>query len=81
MVGDPTKAILGTRTDISFRVLTEASLDVSALQDGSQIVRLAQQDSVALRVRARFGFAVANPVTHLNPVAATRYPFAAINPA
>lgn len=79
VVGDPSKAIMGTRTDIQYKVLEEASIDVSALQNGSAVINLAQQDSVALRVRARFGFAVANPVTRLNTNAATRYPFAAIN--
>lgn len=79
IVGDPTMAILGTRVDLQYKVLTEATIDVSALQDGSAMVSLPQQDSVALRVRGRFGFAVANPVTMLEPVEANRYPFAIID--
>ena len=78
VMGDPSKAIIGTRTDMQVKVLTEATLDVSAAQDGSAMVNLAQQDSVGLRVRARFAFAVANPVTHVQPTAADRYPFATI---
>ena len=81
IVGDPTMAILGTRTDIQYKLLEEATLDVSAAQDGSAMISLAQQDAVALRVRARFGFAVANPVTKLNTNSSTRYPFAVIDEA
>lgn len=78
VVGDGSKAIIGTRTDMQFKVLTEATIDVSAAQDGTAMVNLAQQDSVGLRVRARFAFAVANPVTHANATEATRFPFATI---
>lgn len=78
LVGDPDKAIIGVRKDLTFKLLDQASIDVSAAQDGSQMLHLAQQDSVALRVRARVGFVVANPVTPLEPTAADRYPFAAI---
>lgn len=81
VVGDPSMALLGVRTDLQYKVLEEATIDISAEQDGTAMVSLAQQDSIALRVRARFGFAVANPVTMLNGTEATRYPFAAINPA
>lgn len=81
LVGDPSMAILGTRTDIQYKMLEEATLDVSAAQDGSAMVSLAQQDAVALRVRARFGFAVANPVTRLNSDSASRYPFAVLHNA
>ena len=80
VVGDPSMALLGVRTDIQYKFLYESSLDVSAAQDGSAVINLAQQDSVGLRVRARFAFQVANPVNHRNPNAATRYPFAVINP-
>ena len=81
IVGDPAMAILGVRTDIQYKMLEEATLDISAAQDGSAMVSLAQQDSVALRVRARFGFAVANPTNKLNTVAANRYPFAVLENA
>lgn len=78
VLGDPSMAIIGTRTDIQYRVLDQATIDISDAQNGSAVIHLAQQDSVALRVRARFGYAVANPVTHLAPNSAQRYPFAVI---
>jgi HK97 family phage major capsid protein len=78
IVGDPSFALLGTRTDIEYKVLTEATIDISAALDGTAMVNLAQQDAVGLRVRARFGYAVANPVTHLQTTEADRYPFATI---
>jgi HK97 family phage major capsid protein len=81
VLGDPSNAILGVRRDIEYKFLSEATIDVSAAQDGSALVYLAQQDSVALRVRARFAYQVANPVNRLNPNAAQRFPFAVINPA
>lgn len=81
IVGDPSMAILGVRVDLQYKLLEEATIDISAAQDGSAMVSLAQQDSVALRVRGRFAFAVANPPTKANPTAATRYPFAVINAA
>ncbi len=81
VVGDPSMAILGVRTDIQYKFLTEATIDISAAQDGSAMVSLAQQDAVGLRVRARFGFVVANPLTRLNQNSATRYPFAVVHTA
>jgi len=79
VVGDPSMAIIGTRVDLQYKFLSEATLDLSAAQDGSAMVSLAQQDAVGLRVRGRFAFAVANPVTHLESVGANRYPFAVVN--
>lgn len=78
VAGDTSMAIIGTRTDLTWKLLTEATIDISAAQDGSAMLNLAQQDSVALRVRARFAFAVANPPNRLNTNAATRYPFAVL---
>lgn len=75
IAGDRSKAILGLRQDISYKVLTEA-----VIQDnhGNIIYNLAQQDMVALRVTFRAGFAVANPLTRSNSNASTRYPFAVL---
>lgn len=72
IAGDWRKAILGVRQDMTFRVFSEG---VISGDDGSIILNLMQQDSVALRVVARFGWALANPVTRLNTDAATRSPF------
>jgi HK97 family phage major capsid protein len=72
IAGDWRKAILGVRQDMTFRVFSEG---VISGDDGSIILNLMQQDSVALRVVARFAWALANPVTRLNTNAATRSPF------
>lgn len=63
IVGDSQHAILGIRSDMQVKILSEATIDVSSAQDGSALVNLAQQDLVGMRVRFRFGFAVSNPVT------------------
>lgn len=70
--GDFSKAIIGTRQDISFKVFTEGVISDS---NGAILLNLMQQDSVALRVTARFAYAVANPVTALQPTEASRFPF------
>lgn len=78
IVGDPNYAIIGMRHDgIQYRILDQASIDVSAARDGSEIVNLAQQDSVALRCRFRMGFVVANPPTGATPAG---FPFATVTP-
>jgi HK97 family phage major capsid protein len=76
--GDWSKAILGVRQDITYKLITEG---VISDDSGTVILNLAQQDSSALRVVARFGFAVANPLNRRggdNPL-----PFAVLgdNPA
>ena len=63
VLADADKAILGIRQDMQTKVLDQATIDISAAKDGSQLVNLAQQDLVALRVRFRFGFTTAVPVT------------------
>lgn len=78
IVGDWRKAILGTRQDISFRIFTEGVISDDA---GNIVLNLMQQDAVALRCTARFGWAVANPVTARESNAANRYPFAVLRPA
>ena len=71
--GDFNMAMLGVRQDLTWKMLDQAVITDDA---GAVIVNLPQQDSQALRVTARFGFAVANPVTH-SPNA-TKYPFAVL---
>jgi HK97 family phage major capsid protein len=76
--GDFSKAIVGVRQDITFRVFTEG---VISDDSGNVVLNLMQQDSVALRVVARFGFAVANPVNTLGGGAAGTSPFGILAPA
>ena len=58
--GEFNKAIVGLRQDMTFRVFTEG---VISNPDGTIALNLMQQDSVALRVVMRVGYALANPVT------------------
>jgi hypothetical protein len=73
MTGDWSQGILGVRQDLSYQILTEATLFNDA---GAATVALAQSNAIGLLVEARFGFAVANWATYLAPNEATRYPFA-----
>ncbi|OMI34377.1 phage major capsid protein [Streptomyces sparsogenes] len=75
LMGDWTKAIVGVRQDISFKLFTEG---VISDDDGKVILNLMQQDSVAMRVVMRVAFATANPATRLNTNSATRSPFAVV---
>jgi len=64
-VFDSNNIVVGVREDINFKVLTEATIDVSPARDGSALVYLAQQDCVALRVRYRVAWTEVQPVTQL----------------
>lgn len=75
LMGDWRKAIIGMRQDVSFKIFTDG---VISDDDGKVILNLMQQDSVAMRVVARFAFATANPVTRLNTDAASRSPFGVV---
>jgi HK97 family phage major capsid protein len=76
--GDFSKAIVGVRQDISVKVFDQGVISDG---DGNVVLNLMQQDSVAMRVVARFGFATANPVTTLEDTAEDRAPFAYLAPA
>jgi HK97 family phage major capsid protein len=73
IVGDRTMAILGIRSDMQFKILTEATLTDGA---GNVVFSLAEQDMIALRVKMRVAFQVADPTTIEGGSAA--YPFAVL---
>lgn len=64
IAGDNTKAILGVRQDMTFKLLDQATVGG---------INLAEKDMIALRCKMRVAFAVSNPLT---PEAAGGYPFA-----
>jgi HK97 family phage major capsid protein len=78
VAGDYTQGILGVRQDLTYRVLDQAVITDNT---GAIIYNLAQQDMVALRVVARFGFQIANTLNYDNANEATRYPFAVLRAA
>jgi HK97 family phage major capsid protein len=76
VAGDYSMAILGVRQDLAWRMLDQA---VITDDTGAIIVNLPQQDATALRVVARFAFAIANPATHREAGASgTALPFAVV---
>jgi HK97 family phage major capsid protein len=75
IVGDASQGIIAIRQDLTFKVLDQA---VITDENGAVILNLSQQDSVAVRVVARYGFQVANTIRRENEDGATRYPFAVV---
>jgi HK97 family phage major capsid protein len=60
LAGDFNAAIVGVRQDLMFKMFTEG---VITDEDGTVVLNLMQQDSVAMRVTARYAFQTARPVT------------------
>jgi HK97 family phage major capsid protein len=79
LMGDFSKAMIGVRQDISFKMFTEG---VVSNDSGKVILNLMQQDAVAMRMVMRLAYATVNPVTILNPATGitARWPFGAILP-
>lgn len=75
--GDWNQLVYAIRKDVTYKVLTEAVIDDG---EGNIVYNLAQQDMVALRVVFRAGWALPNPINLVNTDAATRYPFAFLEP-
>lgn len=74
VMGDWSAAVIGVRQDISYKLLTEGVISDDA---GKVILNLPQQDSVALRVVARFAFQVADMLSiDATGQPAPVYPFA-----
>lgn len=80
LAGDFSKAIIGVRQDISFKMFDQS---VISNDSGKVILNLMQQDAVAMRMVMRLAYATVNPVTILNPSSSitARWPFGAILPA
>jgi HK97 family phage major capsid protein len=78
IAGDWTKAIVGLRQDITFKLFTEG---VISDDEGAVVLNLMQQDAVALRAVMRLGWQIANPVNRLNTDSGTRSYFGVLEPA
>lgn len=78
IAGDWSKAIIGLRQDITFKMFTEGVITDNT---GAVQLNLMQQDAVALRAVMRLAYATANPVTALNSSSSTRYPFGVLRAA
>lgn len=74
IAGDWSMAVIGIRQDITYKMLDQA---VITDDTGKVIINLPQQDAQAMRVTARFGFVVAQPMTRSPEV--DPYPFAILN--
>jgi HK97 family phage major capsid protein len=72
---DRTEFMLAVRKDFTYKVLDQAVITDAG---GLVIYNLPQQDMVALRVVARFGWQVANVINYDQAVEANRYPAATI---
>lgn len=78
VAGDWSKGIVGVRQDMTWKLLDQAPLYD---ESDNLVLNLAQQDAVAMRVVARFAFAVANPINREQPNEANRYPFGVLREA
>lgn len=75
IAGDWSESVLGVRRDLTFKLLDQG---VISDDSGNVIINLPQQDTVALRVVARFAWQVPNPANYDQPTDAARYPFAVL---
>lgn len=76
IVGDRSAAILGIRSDVEYKIGTEATLTDGS---GNVVFSLFEQDMIALRAKFRLGFVVADKL--MAETGAREYPFAVVTPA
>jgi HK97 family phage major capsid protein len=76
IVGDFNMGMIGVRQDLTYKLLDQAVITDNT---GAIVYNLAQQDMVAMRVTARFAFAVAIPATRTG--GANPYPFSVLQDA
>lgn len=75
VAADWSQFIVGIRSDIQFKVLTESVITDNT---GAIVYNLPQQDMIALRLKFRVGWQVANTINNDQPVEASRYPAAVL---
>lgn len=73
--GDWSQFVVGLRQDVTFKMLDQAVIQDNT---GAIVYNLAQQDMVAMRVKIRLGWQVANLLNHDQPTEANRYPAGAL---
>jgi len=77
IMGQWDQSMLAIRDDISMEMFDTGVITDNATPPVIQF-NLLQQDMVALRVTARFAWAIPNPVSRQQPTKASRYPFAVV---
>lgn len=76
--GDWEQAIIATRQDFTYKILTEATIFD---EDGNVVFNFAQQDMVGMRIVARFAYQVANSINgEAGDVLADQFPFGVLRP-
>lgn len=76
--GDWSQGLIGVRQDVTWKMLDQAIITDA---DGNIVFNLPQQDMVALRCVARYGFQVPNPYNRMQSTEANRYPFGVLKDA
>lgn len=79
IMGDFSKLVYSIRQDLSFKVLTEATLVDPSTK--TVIYNLAQQDMVALRCVMRLGWEILDPISAYTQDEKQKFPFAVYVPA